>query len=283
MAAPNRVNHESPAQRFFLQPRTVEQYLHNFKVSLEDFFNTQNPGQTDDYYMIGDFIVPQNRRKLIIYVAHEPLATARKVSRIYFTLPVDPAYTHMFDNVVGPGETIPSMGPLLHTFDVPDEYNAATFVDAIIADVAAGPEEGRLVSWNTEISRVRAVSEMAGTTFLVRRTATKLTQFWSPLRTRIMDILQEVGVKIPNEAGRLPSPWHSPAAAAAVATAITSPTALIRSSSSSRRRRSSLRRRRATRRKTTSDPINLKPKNHFNTDPVTGKRYRRRQPNSDPK
>jgi hypothetical protein len=98
-----------------------------------------------------------------------------------------------------------------------------------------------------------------------------------------MDILQEVGVKIPNEAGRLPSPWHSPAAAAAVATAITSPTALIRSSSSSRRRRSSLRRRRATRRKTTSDPINLKPKNHFNTDPVTGKRYRRRQPNSDPK
>jgi hypothetical protein len=279
MAAPNRVNHESPAQRFFLQPRTVEQYLHNFKVSLEDFFNTQNPGQTDDYYMIGDFIVPQNRRKLIIYVAHEPLATARKVSRIYFTLPVDPAYTHMFDHVVGPGETIPSMGPLLHTFDVPDEFNAATFVDAIIADVADGPEEGRLVSWNAEIARVRAVSETAGTTFLVRRTATKLTQFWSPMRTRIMDILQEVGVNIPNEAGRLPSPWH-PAAAAAT---ITSPAALVRSSSSSRRRRSSLRRRRATRRKTTSDPNNLRPRNHFNTDPVTGKRYRRRQPNSDPK
>jgi hypothetical protein len=282
MAAPNRVNHNSSAQRFFLRPRTVEHYLHNFKISLEDFFNTQNPGQTEDYYLIGDFVVPQNRRKIIMYVAHEPLVTARKVSRIYFTLPVDPAYSNMFDHVVGPGETIPSMGPLLHTFDVPDEYTAATFVDAIIADVADGPEEGRLVSWQTEISRVRAVSETAGTTFLVRRTASKLTQFWSPLRTRIMDILHEVGINIPNEAGRLPSPWRS-AAVAAAGIEGSVPNAPVRSSSSNRRRRSSQRRRRTTHRKTTTDPTNLKPKDFFNTDLVTGKRLRRRRPNSDPK
>jgi hypothetical protein len=283
MAAPNRRSSNTSEPRFFLRPRTVEHYLHNFKASLEDFFNTQNPGQREDYYLIGDFIVPQNRRKIIMYVAHEPLATARKVSRIYFTLPVNPDYTHMFDHAVGPGETIPSMGPLLHTFDVPDEYTAATFVDAIIADVADGPEEGRLVSWNTEISRVRAVSETAGTTFLVRRTASKLTQFWLPMRASIMNILQEVGIKIPNEAGRLPSPWRP--ASAASASSVPSPTALVRSSSSSsrRRRRSSHRRRRATRRKTTSDPDNLKPKEYFNIDPVTGKLLRRRQPNSDPK
>ena len=291
MASPNRSSNSSAsssplpgapgAPRFFLRPRTVEHYLHNFKVALEDFFNTQDPGRTEDYYLIGDFVVPRNKRKVVIYVAHAPLGVARKISRIYYVLPVNPIFAHVFDDDVEPGETLPGEGPLLHTFDVPADRTAAGFVDAIIADVAAGPEEGRLASWSAEIARMRTIGETPGESFPRRRAANKVTQFWTPLRTRMMEILHEVGIKAPTNAGRLPSPWRSPAAAASSVNA--GPAAPVRSSSASRRRRSSLRRRRMTRRHTTSDPANTRPKNIYNTDPVTGKRYRRRQPNSDPK
>lgn len=291
MASPNRGGNSSSssssspvpgqpgAPRFYLRPRIVDHYLHNFKVALEDFFNTQDPGRAEDYYLIGDFVVPRNKRKVVMYVAHAPLATARKVSRIYFVLPVSPIYVHAFDDDAEPGVTLPSEGPLLHTFDVPADRTAAGFVDAIVAEVAAGPEEGRLASWSAEITRMRTIGETPGETFPRRRAANRVVQFWSPLRTRIMEILTEVGINVPH-AGRLPSPWRPAAAAASPANAAVA--APVRSSSSARRRRSSLRRR-MTRRRSTSDPINTRPKNIYNTDPVTGKRHRRRQPNSDPK
>jgi hypothetical protein len=291
MASPNRGSNSSAsssspvpgapgAPRFFLRPRTVEHYLHNFKVSLEDFFNTQNPGQIEDYYLIGDFVVPRNKRNIIIYVAHEPLGTAQQVSRIYYTLPVNPIYAPIFDEDIEPGETLPSAGPLLHTFNIPVGYSATTFVDAIIADVATGPEEGRLASWTSEIARMRTIGETAGESFSRRRAANKIIHFWTPMRKSILDILHEVGIKIHNDEGRLPSPWRSPAA---VITPAASPVLPVRSSSASRRRRSSQRRRRATRRRTTSDPTNLRPKNIYNVDPVTGKRVRRRRAESDPR
>lgn len=296
MASPNRRNTNSsssssspqPGQpggpRFFLQPRIVDHYLHNFKVALEDFFNTQDPGRTEDYHLIGDYVVPRNKRNIVIYVAHAPLATARKMSRIYFVLPVSPIHANMFDDDAEPGATLPSAGPLLHTFDIPDDHTAPEFINAIIAEVATGPEEGRLASWTSEISRVRTLAETAGVPFPMRRGASKIAQFWSPLRASILDILHKVGIKVPSAAGELPAPWRP---AAAALSAAPSPAAPVATSSSERRRRHSSQRRRnaaaaarRTVRRITGDPSNGL---GYVRDPVTGKLTRRRRPNSDPK
>lgn len=256
----------------------------NFKIALEDYYNTENPGRTEDYYLIDTYIVPTNKRRIVMYVAHAPLATARKVSRIYYEMPVNPIYASMFDRDAEPGETLPSVGPLMVTHDVPEEHTVSTYINAVIAAVGRGPESGHLSLWKNEFDRLDAIGKDIHETFGRRSAANKLISYWTPMRRNVMEILSAVGIKPPAANGSLPSPWHSPASASPVgagAAAVLGPAGSPgRSSTASRRRRSAERRRRATRRKSNSDPTRL---TEYNTDPVTGKRYRRRRPNSDPK
>lgn len=260
-----------------IEPRSVSDYIKNFNVALADYFNTEDPGRTEHYHLIGDYVIPHTKRSIMLYVAHSPLASARKITRVYYVLPVNASHAPMFDKT----GLIPSEGPLLHTFDVPAEYpTASAFVEAIVADSATGPANRRFTSWDTEIERVKRIAETPGETFLNRRTATKLVQFWSPLRESIMKVLKHVKIILP---GATAAPWrHHSASSSRTSSPTNMPAALARSSSGSRRRRSSERRRRATRRKSTSDPVNLNPLGYVR-DPVTGKLMRRRQPNSDPK
>lgn len=255
------------------EPRSVSDYIKNFNVALADYFNTEDPGRTEHYHLIGDYVIPHTKRSIMLYIAHSPLASARKITRVYYVLPVNASDAPMFDEA----GLLPSEGPLLHTFNVPAAYpTASAFVEAIVADSATGPENRRFTSWGAEIERVKRVAETPGVTFFNRRAATKLVQFWSPLRESIMKVLRRVKIILPDAAA---APWH-PRPASSSPTNM--PVALNRSSSGTRRRRSSARRRRATRRKTTSDPVNLNPLGYIR-DPVTGKLMRRRQPNSDPK
>lgn len=256
-----------------LEPRSVSDYIKNFNVALADYFNTEDPGRTEHYHLIGDYVIPHTKRSIMLYIAHSPLASARKITRVYYVLPVDASHASIFDEA----RRMPSEGPLLHTFDVPAAYpTASAFVEAIVADSATGPENRRFTSWGAEIERVKRVAETPGVTFFNRRAATKLVQFWSPLRESIMKVLRRVKIILPDAAA---APWHPRPASSSPSNM---PVALARSSSGTRRRRSSARRRRATRRKTTSDPVNLNPLGYIR-DPVTGKLMRRRQPNSDPK
>jgi hypothetical protein len=257
---------------YVTEPRTVDDYFKNFKLALEEFYNTRNP-HVGEYHLVGDYIVPTNKRKIVIYVAHGPLETARKISRIYYMLPVNPIYANMFDADADPDKTLPSDGPLFHIFDIPaDHENATAFV---VADIAGVPAASRLSPWTNEFTRLEAISASEEETFARRRGANKVVSYWTPMRRNIMETLRAVGIKLPGAA----------AAAAPAVEGAGSRTSSFggtpgRSSTNTRRRRSAERRRRATRRKSTGDPNRL---TEYYTDPATGKRMRRRRPNSDPK
>jgi hypothetical protein len=275
---------------------------------VEDFYNTRNP-HAGEYHFIGDYIVPTNKRRIVIYIAHGPIATARKISRIYYKLPVNPIYANMFDADAEPGETLPAEGPLFKLFDVPAEHTASTLIDVIIEEVGRGSEEGHLALWTSEVTRVDAIGRAAGETFPRRRAANKIVSYWMPMRRNVMEILTTAGIKFPGAAAA--PAVGAPAVAAVNAPAVGAPAVAAvgapvvdapevaavdapavgsrtssfggtpgRSSSGTRRRRLAERLRRKTRTKSNSDPSRL---TEYYTDPATGKRMRRRRPNSDPR
>lgn len=272
--------------RVILEPKSVADYITNFTVALEQYFNTEDPGRTDSYYLIDSYVVVHSKRSLVIYVAHAPLATARKISRIYYVMPVNPLHALLFNDV----GLIPSEGPLIHTFDVPEEYPTAVgFVNAIVADSLTGPANRHMAPWNSEMTRVRGIAESPAESFARRSNATRLMRFWGPMRESIMGALRHVNIRVPDAAGHLPAPWRSPVASASPANAPAA-AAAMRTSSGTRRRRSeerrrlssARRRRHAPRRKSTSDPDDVRVLG-YRRDPVTGKLVRQRRPNSDPK
>ncbi len=259
------------------------EFFKNFKLSVEDFYNTRDPHR-EEYHLLGDYIVPTSKRRIVMYVAHGPIATARKISRIYYKLPVNPIYANMFDADAEPGETLPADGPLFKLFDVPAEHTASTLIDAIIAAVGAGPEEGHRALWASEVARVDAIGRAAGETFPRRRAANKIVSYWMPMRRNVMEILGAAGITLPGAAAGAAAPAAAGAAGAAGAGAASRTSSFGgtpgRSSSGTRRRRLAERLRRKTRTKSNSDPSRL---TEYYTDPATGKRMRRRRPNSDPR
>jgi hypothetical protein len=267
-----------------LAPKSVADYITNFTVALAQYFNTEDPGRTESYYLIDAYVFVHSKRSIVLYIAHAPLATARKITRIHYVMPVNALYAHLFHEE----GLVASEGPLIHTFDVPAEYPTAVgFVNAIVADSLTGPANRRMATWVSEMTRVRGIANTPEESFVRRSNATKILNFWTPLQTSIMGALRHVNIHVPDAAGHLPGPWRSPATSVSPANA---PAPAMRTSSGTRRRRSeerrrrlsSIRRRHAPRRKSTSDPDDVRVLG-YRIDPVTGKVTRRRRPNSDPK
>lgn len=288
---------------YVTEPRTVDEYLKNFKLSVEDFYNTRNPHR-EKYHLLGDYIVPTNKRRLVMYVAHGPIDTARKISRIYYRLPVIPFYANMFDADAEPDETLPADGPLFKLFDVPAEHTASTLIDAIIAEVGRESEEDHLAPWTSEIARVNAIGKSERESLPRRRAANKLINFWTPLRGIIMEIIGAAGIILPDAAAAAVNAGAGGVGAGSRTSSFGGTPG--RSSSGTRRRRLAERLRRRTRTKSNSDPSRRTPPNIYNTvlrttrpvhhndniftlrnisnsEPEIIKRVRRRRANSDPK
>lgn len=294
----------SPRQGFYESPKTVDQYLYNFKFSIQNDLKMLDPGHRVDYHIIDAFVTKINVRKIMIYIAHGKLESARKVSSIYYTLPTDE-----HDGSFFMGRTIshslPSSGPIVKTFNVPERFETTTdFINAIVAETGANADKSiHIVAWGDEIENQEAIGRAPGP-IGVRRNANRLARYMTEMREKVLKILCEVNIKVPGVECVVPAaPASASPAGGAGAAPVGSPG---RSSTATRRRRSSARRRLMTRRKSNSDPARLTPPNIYNTvlratrparhngniftlrnisnaEPGIIKRVRRRRSNSDPK
>ena len=251
----------------------------NLKRALAHELYVEDPGRDDIFRLVGDFVGPNNKRHCVFYVAHGPIETARRLTRIDYTMPVGPIpAVLLFD---GDGEsTLPARGPDFTHVDVPDDSTAVAVVAAAVAATAGGAAADRLAPWGMEIDRVSGVRDNPAETAARRQGASNIVRFWQDMRRQVTEALfhfvQRPGAAL---ASPPPSPPSPPAAP---------PAPPVATSSSERRRRSSQRRRNAvaaaarnrTVRRSTGDPNNGL---GYERDPVTGKLTRRRRPNSDPK
>jgi hypothetical protein len=244
----------------------------NFRRALDHQFYMEDPGRDIVFHLVGDFVGPNNKRHVVFYVAHGPVATARRLTRVEYTLPVAPIpATLMFD---GDGYmTLPAIGPNFATIDVPEGSTAAATVAAAIAATLGGPAAGRLASWEEEIARVSGVRDNPVEPPPRRQGAINIIRFWEDMRPQVHAALF-VHVQPPG-AAPLASPPPSPIVASL-------PQTPVATSSGERRRRNRSRtaRRRSSTRRVTGDPNNGL---GYQRDSVTGKLTRRRRPNSDPK
>ena len=262
-----------------LEPRSVADFLVNFRRALDHQFYLEDPGRPDVFHYAGDFVGPNNKRRVVFYVAHGPLETARRLTRVDYVMPVGPIHAVLLFG--GDGETTMSAtGPDFSVIDVPEGQTAEATVAAEIAATAMLPAPQRLALWEAEIARITDMRDNPDETLPRRQTASNILRFWDQMRRDILAILfvnvQGPGVALAPPAAP-PLPMIDAGPVAHVAT----------SSSERRRRRDSARRRsrnanaaRRTTRRATSDPDNGL---GYTRDPVTGKLTRRRRPNSDPK
>ena len=271
---------EEGREHNILEPRSVVDHLVNLGRALDHQFYLEDPGRADVFQLVGDFVGPNNKRRTVFFIAHGPIATARRLTRVEYTLPVGPIPATLLFG--GDGRTtLPAAGPEFSTLDVPDGQTAAAVVAAAVAATAAGPIQQRLESWEAEIARVSGIRDNPAEPPARRQGASNIMRFWRDIRGQVLEVLfariQRPEVAPPASP---PPPPPSPA--------VTPPAAPVATSSSERRRRNTLRRNRnaaaavrnrATRR-ITGDPNNGL---GYERDPVTGKLTRRRQPNSDPK
>jgi hypothetical protein len=278
-AAPAAAAPQEPAMlREILEPRSVSEFLLNFTRALEEHFNTDDPGRTEVYHFIGDFVGPNNKRRAVFYVAHSDIATARRITRIEYVMPVAPIPAALLfggDGVI----TLPAEGPLINIIDIPEGQTAQEYVAATIAATmdAAAPLPQRLALWDSEITRVEAIRDLEGENEVRRRAAANIIAFWMNMRRELLNSLYAVYIRVQRPGRELSPPLQSPNAVVE-AVNIDAPVAPVMSESSERRRWRP--RRRSTPRRKTTDPS---PLNRYDRDPVTGKRTRRRRPNSDPK
>jgi hypothetical protein len=246
----------------------------NLGQALDHQFYVENPGREDIFQLIDDCVGPNNKRHTVFYVSHGPVATARRLTRMEYTLPVGPIpATLMFD---GDGETtLPAIGPDFTTIDVPEGSTAAATVAAEIAATLGGPAAGRLASWSAEIIRVSAIRDNPAETPARRQGASNIIRFWEDMRPQVHAALF-VHVQQPGAAPLAP-PLPAPEVVAEVE-------ALVSSSNENRQRRRSRtprrNRNRSRSRRLTDDPNNGL---GYERNAVTGKLTRRRRPNSDPK
>lgn len=306
--APAAVPGGAGAPRFYLNPRTVPEYLHNFKVAVEDHFNKEDPSHTESYYCVGITVAPRANRTLKLFITQRP---GRKVTIIEYRMPVAPEFADMFGSPVA--RTLPSRGPDMVEHDLEGRETERDFIFRTVGPRA--PPENRMVFWKSEMAKAQHVrdtlpdpdaSEDTRNRQETRRErAGRMLEYWTDMYEPIMRALAEAGIHMPREDNQYSSPWRSPASSPA---AVDVPALLVRSSSASRRRRSSERRHRATHRRRTSDPTRFTPPNIFNivpkiskharrtadhniftprnisnTEPDAVKRVRRRRANSDPK
>ena len=298
------------APHFHLNPRTVPEFLHNFKVALEDHFNTEDPGRTENYYCLGIFLPPRgNKRQLKIYITHSPRPRERKMTTMDYVMPVAPEFADTFGSPIA--RTLPSRGPTMQTHTLADDETTKDFIFRTVGPLAE--PENRMSPWKVEMTKAQRArdtppdadaSEDTRHRMEERREkAGRFFEYWSAMYAPIMRTLGGAGIHVPGEDGQLSPAWRSPARSPAAAEM---PALPVRSSSATRRRRSSARRRRMTRRKSNSDPSRLTPPNVYNTVPKIArhtrrndniftlrnisninsaavKRVRRRRPNSDPK
>jgi hypothetical protein len=278
MQHPDEIAPPLRAPRFHLNPRTVPEFLHNFKVAVEEHFNTEDPGRTENYYCVGIFVSPRgNKRQLKIYIIHSPLASERKVTTMDYVMPVAPEFADTFGSPIA--RVLPSRGPNMHAHTLVGGETVKDFIYRTVGPLAE--PENRMSPWSREMAHAQRIRNSPDQPESRRDNAGRFFAYWSAMYEPIMRTLGAAGIHVPHEDGQLSPAWRSPARAASPAEAPALPT---RSSSATRRRRSSeRRRRRLTSRKKNSDPTNIRPSERYNTDPVTGKKLRRRRPNSDPK
>lgn len=256
-----------------LDPVSVADFMVNLGRALDHQFYIEDPGREDIFQLVDDCVGPNNKRHTMFYIAHGPVATARRLTRMEYTLPVGPIPAILMFG--GDGETtLPAIGPDFTTIDVPEGSTAAATVAAEIAATLGGPAAGRLASWSAEIIRVSAIRDNPAETPARRQGASNIIRFWEDMRTQVHAALfvhvQQVG------AAPLASPPPSPVVEAEVEAPVGT------SSSERRRRRRSRtpRRNRSRSRRLTGDPNNGL---GYERNAVTGKLTRRRRPNSDPK
>lgn len=295
------------APRFHLNPRTVPEHLHNFKVAVEDYFNKEDPGRRESYYCVGITISPRAKHTLKLFITQRP---GRKVIIIEYRMPVAPEFADIFGSPVA--RTLPSRGPHMVAHDLVGRESERDFIFRTVGPTA--PPENRMVFWKSEMVKAQRVRDTLPDPDASEDTrdrqesrshaAGRMLEYWTDMYEPIMRALAEAGIHMPREDNQFSSPWRSPAASPV---AVEVPALPGRSSTATRRRRSSVRRRRATRRKSTSDPTRRTPPNIFNivpaigrrsarrndniftprnishTEPEVGKRVRRRRANSDPK
>ena len=259
-----------------LEPISVSDFMVNLRRALDHQFYMEDPGRDIVFNLVGDFVGPNNKRRTVFYVAHGPVATAKRLTRMEYTMPVGPIpATLMFG---GDGETtLPAVGPDFATIDVPDGSTAVATVAAEIAATLGGPVAERLASWDAELVRVATIRDNPAEQAVRRQGASNIIRFWEDMRPQIHAALFVHVQRV--DAAPLASPMASP-----LASPLASEVQALVSSSENRRRRNTLNRNRNRNhnrtRRVTGDPNNGL---GYERNAVTGKLTRRRRPNSDPK
>lgn len=251
------------------QPQTVSEYMAVLRKDLEKEFDIEDPGRTDQFYLVADHVSTKNKRQIYLYVAHAAPEVARAYTRVSYVMPVSPEGAPLF----GGDDLMPADGPTFETVRIP----AGSTVDAEIARRSTNE-----APWAAEIARVRGVYDSAEDGSKVKRAAKNVLVFWKDMRERIYDEIYSLYIRIRRTASGRAASSATPRATSKRRTSSrghSGPRSVVKSSSRLSSARATYRRTTSPAYKSNSDPaIQRLPR-----DPVTGKIIRRRRPNSDPK
>jgi hypothetical protein len=250
------------------QPQTVSEYIAVFRKDLEKEFDIEDPGRTEQFYLVADHVSTKNKRQIYLYVSHAAPEVARAYTRVSYVLPVSPEGAPLF----GGDDLMPAEGPTFET----------TRVSAGSIDTEIARRSTNEAPWAAEITRVKGVYDSAVDGSKVKRAAKNVLIFWKDLRERIYDEIYSLYIRIRRTASGRAASSATPRATSKRRSSSRShsgPRSMVKSSTRLSSARATYRRTSTTVYKSNSDPaIQRLPR-----DPVTGKIIRRRRPNSDPK
>jgi hypothetical protein len=257
------------------EPRTISEYFLEFRKALEKEFDAEDPGRSEQHYLVADHIGTKSKRQLTLYITDKDPEKAKKYVRVSYKLPVSAEGSPLFD---GDGdEILPAEGPTFTTVEVPAG-------SSVVAEIAKHLENE--APWASEIERVQGVYESAKEGSKIKRTAKNIIVFWKEMRERVYDEVYYISIRIRRRLSGRPAESLTPR---------------VRTTRRSTRNRPS--QPRAVSASPPPEPRHITPPAHTRKaktpprhkpnsdpsvprlprDPVTGKIIRRRRPDSDPK
>lgn len=251
------------------QPQTVSEYIAVFRKELEKEFDIEDPGRTEQFYLVGDYVGTKNKRQIYLYIAHAAPDKARVYTRVSYLLPVSQEAAPLF----GEDDLIPAEGPTFEIVRIPADSTVESEITRRLTTEAP---------WAAEIARVRGVYEAAEDGSKMKRAAKNVLLFWKDMRERVYDEIYSLYIRIRRTASGRMASSATPRATSKRRTSSrrhSSPRSVVGSTPRLSSARATYRRTTSPAYKSNSDPaIQRLPR-----DPITGKIIRRRRPNSDPK
>lgn len=177
---------EGPAPNMDSPAVIYSDYFLDLTDMLTKHFPEGNIGENRGFVFHSDYVVRNDKRRIVFFVTHGPTDDARTITRITYVLPVNKNAAKLLFKL---DHSDPHVAPVYHDMAVP----AGSTIDAVISEYVGA---NNMASWRGEITRVSGL-EAAAPEGKLRRTYHNLVHYWRDMRSRLQDAIFASPIHMP--------------------------------------------------------------------------------------